>query len=80
MKFAIRTIIWVFPFISLLIYAILLNIKNEEDNQAAREEKKVTLKTDLQNDVDLPVISVCSRNQFSQRDADKILEMEQWKD
>ena len=80
MKFVIRTIIWLVPFISLLIYAIVLNFKNEEDNQVAREEKKITMKTDLENEVDLPVISVCSRNQFSQRDADKILEMEEWRD
>ena len=80
LKFLLRTVIWLVPFISLLIYAIVLNSKNEEDNQVAREEKKITLKTDLQNDVDLPVISVCSRNQFSQRDADKILEMEEWRD
>ena len=73
LKFEIRTLIWLLPFISLLIYAIFLNIKNEEDNQVARKEKKITLKTDLQNEVDLPVISVCSRNQFSQRDAEKIL-------
>ena len=80
MKFVIRTVIWLVPFISLLIYAIVLNSKNEEDNQVAREEKKITLKTDLENEVDLPVISVCSQNQFSQRDADKILEMEDWRD
>ena len=80
MKNDIKTIIWLAPFISLIIYAIVLHFKNEEDNQVAREEKKITLKTDLQNEVDLPVISVCSRNQFSQRDADKILEMEEWRD
>ena len=80
MKYDIKTIIWLLPFISLLIYAIVLYFKNEEDNQVAREEKKITLKTDLKNEVDLPVISVCSRNQFSQRDADKILEMEEWRD
>ena len=79
LKFEIRAIIWLLPFISLLIYATFLNIKNEEDNQVARNEKKITLKSDLQNDVELPVISVCSRNQFSQRDADKILEMEEWR-
>ena len=62
-----------------MIYAIFLNYENEEDIQVAREEKTIQLKTDLQNDVDLPVISVCSRNQFSQRDADKILEMEEWR-
>ena len=80
LKFVIRTISWSLPFISLMIYAIFLNYENEEDIQVAREEKKIQLKTDLQNDVDLPVISVCSRNQFSQRDADKILEMEEWRD
>ena len=79
MKFVIRTILWFLPFISLMIYAIFLNFTNEENNQVAREEKKIQLKTDLQNDVELPVISVCSRNQFSQRDADKILEMEEWR-
>ena len=79
LKFVIRSIIWLLPFLSMLIYAILLNIKNEEENQVARKEKRITLKTDLQNDVELPVISVCSRNQFSQRDADKILEMEEWR-
>ena len=80
LKFEIRTMVWFLPFISLMIYAIFLNYKNEEDNQEAREEKKIQLKTDLQYDVELPVISVCSRNQFSQRDADKILEMEEWRD
>ena len=79
LRFVIRTIVRLLPCISLIIYAIFLNIKNEEDNQVARKEKKITLKTDLQTDVDLPVISVCSRNQFSQRDADKILEMEEWR-
>ena len=79
LKCVMITMIWLLPFISLLIYAIFLNMKNEEEYQVAREEKKTTLKTDLQNDVDLPVISVCSRNQFSQRDADKILEMEEWR-
>ena len=28
---------------------------------------------------ELPLISICSRNQFSQRDADKIMEMEEWR-
>ena len=41
LKFVIRDIIWLVPFISLLIYAIVLNSKNEEDNQVAREEKKM---------------------------------------
>ena len=80
LKFVIRTISWSLPFISLIMYAIFLNFTNEEENQVAREEKKIQLKTDLKNEVDLPVISVCSRNQFSQRDADKILEMEEWRD
>ena len=80
LKFVIRTILWFLPFISLMIYAIFLNFTNEEDNQVAIEEKKIQLKTNLENEVDLPVISVCSRNQFSQRDADKILEMEEWRD
>ena len=80
LKFVIRTISWSLPFISLMIYAIFLNYEIEEDIQVALEEKKIQLKTDLQNDVELPVISVCSRNQFSQRDADKILEMEEWRD
>ena len=80
LKIVIKTIIWLLPLLSLIAYAISLNILNEEDNQMARKEKKIQLKTDLQNDVDLPVISVCSRNQFSQRDADKILEMEEWRD
>ena len=80
LKFLIRTIVRFLPFISLMIYAIFLNFTNEEDNQVAREEKKIQLKTDLENEVDLPVISVCSRNQFSQRDADKILDMEEWRD
>ena len=80
LKLVIKTIIWLLTLVSLIVYAIFLIIWNEEDNQMARKEKKIQLKTDLQNDVELPVISVCSRNQFSQRDADKILEMEEWRD
>ena len=80
LKLVIKTIIWLLPLVSLIVFAIFLNIWNEEDNQVARSVKKIQLKTDLQNDVELPVISVCSRNQFSQRDADKILEMEEWRD
>ena len=79
LKLVIKTIIWLLPLISLIIYAIFIDSKNEVDNEVARKEKKIQLKTDLQNDVELPVISVCSRNQFSQRDADKILEMEEWR-
>ena len=65
--------------ISVIIFGILLTLKNEQDIQVAREEKNAILKKDRLKDAELPVISVCSRNQFSERDTDKILEMEEWR-
>ena len=79
-KLTIKTILWLLPLISLIVYTFLLNQRNVNEDLFAQKELNLTVKKDQQNDVELPVISVCSRNQFSQRDADKILEMEDWRD
>ena len=75
----IRLILWLLPLISLTICGIFLIERNKRDIQLARQEQKTSYKNDTRGDMELPVISICSRNQFSQRDADKILEMEDWR-
>ena len=78
-KLLIKIVIWLFPLITFIIYTILLSRNNEKDIQTDRQLDKVILVKDKEDDVELPVISICSRNQFSQRDTDKILEMEDWR-
>ena len=78
-KLLIKIVIWLFPLITFIIYTILLSHNNEKDIQTDRQLDKVILMKDKEDDVELPVISICSRNQFSQRDTDKILEMEDWR-
>ena len=75
----IRLILWLLPLISLTICGIFLIERNKRDIQLARQEQKTSYKNDTRGDMELPVISICSRNQFSQRDTDKILEMEDWR-
>ena len=75
----IRLILWLLPLISLTICGFFLLERNKSEIQLARQEKKTSCKNDTRGDMELPVISICSRNQFSQRDTDKILEMEDWR-
>ena len=78
-KFFLRHILWLLPFISLMIFGAFLVERNENDYKVATKELNATLKKGNRRDVELPLISICSRNQFSQRDADKIMEMEEWR-
>ena len=79
LKIVLRIIIWFIPLISFIAFGVFQTIQNEKDIEIDRQEKKLELKEDEQSDVELPVISVYSRNQFSQIDTDKILEMEEWR-
>ena len=79
-KYWIRTILWLMPLIVLLIYGIMQHEQNVSENQVAQGNHRTKMKEVKQKDIELPLISVCSRNQFSERDADKVFEMEEYKD
>ena len=79
-KYCIRTILWLMPLIVLLIYGIMQHEQNVSENQVAQGNHRTKMKEVKQKDIELPLISVCSRNQFSERDADKVFEMEEYKD
>ena len=68
------------PFIALSVYCIMLYDRNDTEIREVQKKHKTKLKEDRQTDIELPLISVCSRNQFSQRDADKVFEMEEYRD
>ena len=79
-KYWIRTILWLTPFIVLLVYSILQHDQNVTEIQVAQGKHRTKMKEVKTKDIELPLISVCSRNQFSERDADKVFEMEEYKD
>ena len=78
-KYSLRKIIWLIPLVSFVIYGTFLHEKHKLDIAASQQKRIISLKDDMKKDVELPSISVCSRNQFSQRDADKVFEMEEWR-
>ena len=81
LKVMIRAITWLAPVFVLIAFGIYNAQELEVEYQVDIQEKKSDIKSVIEKyDAELPVITVCSRNQFSQRDADKILEMEEWKD
>lgn len=79
-KYLIRKIIWLVPFIILFVYGIILYVTNENETQMAQENYKAKMKEVKENDTELPLLSVCSQNQFSERDAEKVFEMEEYRD
>ena len=75
MKLWLRRILWMSPFISYLIYCILIyivevNLFYENYGQVVEEN--------IPEKIQMPAISICSSNQYSYRDVDNILKIPKW--
>ena len=78
-KYRLRKYFWLLPFISFLIYVILVYIEELNRNEVfvPKDDSNVANKS-LNEKIQTPAISICSSNQYSYRDADKILEIPKW--
>ena len=78
MKLWLRRILWMFPFISYLIYCIPIYIVEVSRHQVFYENYGQVVKDDIPSKIQMPAISICSSNQYSYRDADNILKIPKW--
>ena len=77
-KYRLRKYLWLLPFISFLIYVIPVYIQELSRNAVFVPNYSNVVKQDLNEKIQMPAISICSSNQYSYRDADKMLEIPKW--
>ena len=77
-KYRLRKYLWLLPFFSFLIYAIPVYIRQLSRNAVFVPNYSNVVKQDLNEKIQMPAISICSSNQYSYRDADKMLEIPKW--
>ena len=77
-KYRFRKYFWLLPFISFLIYVIPVYIRGLYRNAVFVPNYSNVVKQDLNKKIQMPAISICSSNQYSYRDADKMLEIPKW--
>ena len=77
-KYRLRKYLWLLPFFSFLFYAIPVYIRQLSRNAVFVPNYSNVVKQDLNEKIQMPAISICSSNQYSYRDADKMLEIPKW--
>ena len=77
-KFCLRKYFWLIPFLSFLIYAILIHLQELYRNEVFIRNYSNVIKEALNDTIQMPALSICSSNQYSYRDADKMLEIPKW--
>ena len=77
-KLFLRKYFWLLPFLSFLIYAILVYIQELYRNEVFVPNYSNVTKEALKEKIQMPAISICSSNQYSYRDADNMLEIPKW--
>ena len=78
MKLWLRRILWMFPFISTLIYCIPIFIAEVSRHQVFYDNYNQVVEDDIPSKIQMPAISICSSNQYSYMDADNILQIPKW--
>ena len=77
-KLWLRRILWMFPFVSTLIYCIPIFIAEVSRHQVFYDNYNQVVEDDIPSKIQMPAISICSSNQYSYRDADNILKIPKW--
>ena len=77
-KYCLRKYFWCLPFISFLIYVIPIYIQEQYRNAVFVPNYSDVVKGGSNKKIQMPAISICSSNQYSYRDADKMLEIPKW--
>ena len=75
MKLWLRRMLWMSPFISYLIYCILIYIVEVNRHTVFYENYGQVVEENIPEKIQMPAISICSSNQYSYRDVDNILKM-----
>ena len=78
MKLWLQRILWMFPLISFLIYSIPIYIAEISRNAVFYKNYHQVIKDEIQSNIQMPSISICSSNQYSYRDADNVLKIPKW--
>ena len=78
MKLWLRRILWMSPFISYLIYCILIYIVEVNRHTVFYENYGQVVEENIPEKIQMPAISICSSNQYSYRDVDNILKIPKW--
>ena len=78
MKLWLRRILWMFPFVSCLIYCIPIYIAELSRHQVFYKNYGEVVKDELHPKIQMPAISICSSNQYSYRDAENVLKIPKW--
>jgi hypothetical protein len=66
------------PFISYLIYCILIYIVEVNRHTVFYENYGQVVEENIPEKIQMPAISICSSNQYSYRDVDNILKIPKW--
>ena len=77
-KLWLRRILWMSPFISYLIYCILIYIVEVNRHTVFYENYGQVVEENIPEKIQMPAISICSSNQYSYRDVDNILKIPKW--
>ena len=78
MKLWLRRMLWMSPFISYLIYCILIYIVEVNRHTVFYENYGQVVEENIPEKIQMPAISICSSNQYSYRDVDNILKIPKW--
>ena len=78
MKLWLRRILWMSPFISYLVYCILIYIVEVNRHTVFYENYGQVVEENIPEKIQMPAISICSSNQYSYRDVDNILKIPKW--
>ena len=77
-KYRLRNFLWLLPFVSFLIHVILVYIQEISRNEVYVPNYSNVTKEGMKKKIQMPAISICSTNQYSYRDTDKMLEIPKW--
>ena len=78
MKLWLKRLLWIFPMISFLIYYIPVYVSELYRHEVFYRNYHQVVVDNLPAKIQMPAISICSSNQYSYRDADKVLVIPKW--
>ena len=77
-KLWLRRILWMFPFVSVLLYCITIYVAEVSRHDVFYNNYAQVVEDDVPSKIQMPAISICSSNQYSYRDAENILQIPKW--
>ena len=78
LKYWLPKILWLFPILSMIIYFVPVHRQELLQRDVFVKNYQNVVLHHLPKEIQMPAISICSSNQYSYRDADKVLEIPKW--